>query len=149
MVMVAAWIAIGLYPIGIWVFCGLLLFKASPAILAGKETPLSRAIGFLHREYDADSFWWELIEMLRKFLLVGLFVRVQPGSIMQISIGLVVAAAYLCVTVAARTRDHMAERAAQVPPSILGRAEWSSCKQVHTRTARTTTSPSPRRSRFS
>ena len=47
-----------------------------------------------------------VFRMLRKFLLVGLFVTVQPGSIMQISIGTIVCAIYLCVVVAARTRDH-------------------------------------------
>ena len=45
------WLAVILYPIGITLFCGLMLLKASTAIIAGKETPLTRAIGFLHREY--------------------------------------------------------------------------------------------------
>ena len=71
--------------------------KASPAILAGKETPLSRAIGFLYREYDVTAFWWELMEMLRKFLLVGLFVVLKPGSIEQIVVGTIFSATYLMV----------------------------------------------------
>ena len=50
------------YPIGIWLFCALLLFKASTTILAGKETPLTRAIAFLYREYEPEKFWWGLIE---------------------------------------------------------------------------------------
>ena len=79
-------------PIGIWVFCALLLVKASTAILAGKETPLSRAIGFLYKEYDVTAFWWELMEMLRKFLLCGLFVVLKPGSIEQIAIGTIFSA---------------------------------------------------------
>ena len=40
--------------------------------------------------------------MLRKFLLVGLFVTVQPGSIMQIAIGTIFNAAYLMVQLQAR-----------------------------------------------
>ena len=83
------------YPIGIWLFCAVLLFKASTTILAGKETALTRAIGFLYKEYDPECFWWELMEMLRKFLLVGLFVTVMPGTIMQISVGTIVCAVYL------------------------------------------------------
>ena len=35
--------------------------------------------------------------MLRKFLLVGLFATIQPGTILQISIGAIVCAAYLMV----------------------------------------------------
>ena len=46
------WLAVILYPIGITAFCGLMLLKASTAIIAGKETPLSRAISFLYREFE-------------------------------------------------------------------------------------------------
>ena len=45
------------YPVGIWLFCAALLFKASTAILAGKETPLTKAVAFLIREYDPTTFW--------------------------------------------------------------------------------------------
>ena len=33
--------------------------------------------------------------MLRKFLLVGLFVILDPGTILQIAVGTIVSAAYL------------------------------------------------------
>ena len=95
--MLLVWLAVGLYPIGITVFCGLLLLKASTAIIAGEETPLSRAISFLHREYVPTAFWWEIAEMVRKFLLVGLFVTIQPGSIMQIAVGTITCAVFLMV----------------------------------------------------
>lgn len=101
MVRSVAWVAVIIYPIGIWAFCAMLLLKASTAILEGKETPLTRAIGFLYREYDTTCFWWELLEMLRKFLLVGLFVTVMPGTIMQISMGTIVCAVYLVRTASA------------------------------------------------
>ena len=90
-------VAVLTYPIAIWFFCFALLFKASPAIISGKSTPLSRAIGFLWREYEVTAFWWELVEMLRKFLLVGVFVVVKPGSVLQIAVGTTVCAAYLMV----------------------------------------------------
>ena len=38
---------------------------------------LSRAISFLHHEYEPHMFWWEVIEMLRRFVLVGLMVLMQ------------------------------------------------------------------------
>ena len=50
-----SFIAVLSYPIAIWLFCFVLLFKASPAILSGKSTPLSRAIGFLYREYEVTA----------------------------------------------------------------------------------------------
>ena len=40
--------------------------------------------------------------MGRKFLLVGLFVTLAPGSILQITVGAIVAAAYLMVQLNAK-----------------------------------------------
>ena len=57
------------------------------------------------RTDEPRTFWWELIEMMRKFLLVGLFVTLEPGSILQITIGTIVAAAYLMVQVCTRDRQ--------------------------------------------
>jgi hypothetical protein len=54
--------------------------KCRGDLLEGKETPLTKATSFLHKEYDPVCFWWELAEMLRRFFLVGIFVVVQPGS---------------------------------------------------------------------
>jgi len=96
-VMLVAWTAVGMYPVGILVATTLLLWKASSAIISGKHTPFSRAVSFLYKEYNVTTFWWELMEMLRKFLLVGIFVTLAPGSILQISVGTIVTAAYLMV----------------------------------------------------
>jgi uncharacterized membrane protein YhaH (DUF805 family) len=96
-VMAVAWVAIVVYPIGIWLGCVALLWKASAAIVSGEPTPFSRSISLLHREYKATTYWWELMEMLRKFFLVGLFVVLEPGTILQITCGTIVCATYLMV----------------------------------------------------
>ena len=59
------------------------------------------------RQYDVTCFWWELMEMGRKFLLVGLFVW-QPtqGSITQIAVGTIVAAVYLMIQLQAKPYKH-------------------------------------------
>ena len=62
-----AWIAVIVYPIGLWLFNLLLLLKASKAIISGNHTPLSRAISFLYVEYDRETFWWEVL--LEAYLL--------------------------------------------------------------------------------
>ena len=90
-----SWFAIVVYPIGLTFGCLLILYKASDAIVSGKPTHFSRAIEFLYMDYKVATFWWELMEMLRKFLLVGLFVILDPGTILQIAVGTVVSAAYL------------------------------------------------------
>jgi hypothetical protein len=104
-----AWIAVVAYPVGIWLFCLICLWRASSAIIAGKDTNFTRAVGMLHREYDATAFWWELAEMVRKFLLVGLFVTLEPGSILQIAIGTIVCAAFLLVQLQAKPYKNAAD----------------------------------------
>jgi hypothetical protein len=92
-----AWLAISLYPVGLISINAMLLFKARQAIVDGIETPLTRAIGFLHKEYDPICFWWEIPEMVRRFLLVGLFVVIEPGKMIQLALGTIVSAVYLLV----------------------------------------------------
>ena len=57
-VMCLAWVAIAIYPVGLLVAFGLLLFKARKAILSNRPTRLSRAIAFLHREYETHMMWY-------------------------------------------------------------------------------------------
>ena len=52
-VRVLAWVAIVLYPIGLIVLNGSLLFMARRAILKERPSVLSRGISVLHREYGA------------------------------------------------------------------------------------------------
>ena len=58
-----AWIAILLYPIGLLGTFAALLFAARHAIFTERPTVLSQTIAFLHRDFDKDFFWWELIEV--------------------------------------------------------------------------------------
>jgi len=97
-----AWVAVLVYPIGMWLGCFALLRKASTTIFSGKSTPFSRSVSFLYACYRVPAFWWELMEMLRKFLLIGLFVTVEPGTILQIFIGTVVSGAYFMIQMKAQ-----------------------------------------------
>ena len=97
-----AWLAVVIYPIGLMVFNGVLLYLARKAITSGKETPLSRSIAFLYKEFDVTCFWWELAEMLRRFLLVGLFVVIEPHTMMQLALGTIVSAVFLLVQLQAK-----------------------------------------------
>ena len=53
---------------------------------------LTKATMFLHREYEEKAFWWELIEMFRRFFLVGLMVVIAEGTLLQLVIGTLAAA---------------------------------------------------------
>jgi hypothetical protein len=53
-----ALLAIALYPIGLLLLFARLLFLARGAITSGRPTPLSTALGFLHREFEPRFYWW-------------------------------------------------------------------------------------------
>ena len=54
-----------IYPVGLLVLNGVLLFMARKAIMDNTPTTLSRSIAFLYREYEPHMWWWELVEMSR------------------------------------------------------------------------------------
>ena len=83
--------AIIIYPCGLPMAFGMLLLCARRSILS--RTPndsLKSAITFLHREYKTEFYLWELVEMVRRFLLVGVFMRIKRGSVEQLMYGAVV-----------------------------------------------------------
>ena len=41
------------------------------------------------------AFWWELCEMARRLLLVGIFVTIEQGSVTQIAVGTAFSVAYM------------------------------------------------------
>lgn len=97
-----ALIAIIVYPIGLLLIFGALLFCARRSINSGKPTQLSKAISFLYCEYETGFYWWELVEMARRFLLVGFFV-VKPGqgTVEQLAYGTLVSIVYLALQMSA------------------------------------------------
>ena len=103
-----AWAAIIIYPIGLLLLNGALLCAARHAILTGRHTLLSRSIAFLYREYESQFFWWELVEMLRRFVLVGCMVLAQ-GSMLQLVMGTLLSAIFLLVQVQASPYSEIAD----------------------------------------
>lgn len=97
---VQAWaiVAVCLYPVGVLALCTALLLVVRRPILLNRPTPLSRAVHFLYREYKPNFFWWELVEMARRFFLVGFFsLYPSPGSLAQIVTGTLLCAIYLFI----------------------------------------------------
>ncbi|KAL3912703.1 MAG: hypothetical protein SGPRY_008246, partial [Prymnesium sp.] len=93
-------VAIAVYPVGLLVLVAVLLFSARHAIYSNTPTRLSRATAFLHREYQPHLFWWELVEMLRRIVLVGLMVLYQD-TMMQLIVGSLLSAMFLLLQVQA------------------------------------------------
>ena len=90
-------IAILAYPVGNTILFGALLWRARAAILSGQTTGLSNAIHFLHGDYRPSFFWWELVEMSRRFILVGALANVRQGSVEQLAYGTIIAVIYLVI----------------------------------------------------
>ena len=84
-VVAVAWLAIVFHPIGLLILNAMLLFAAA-AILSRRPALLSDAISFLITS-TPHLWWWELVEMMRRLVLVGLFVLLQRGSITVIAGG--------------------------------------------------------------
>ena len=93
-----AYIFIAVWPLGVPCLFGGLL-----TVHHRRRSPiLSRAIGFLYREYAPDFFWFELLELARKLVLVGFLLLVpQRLSLVRILAGLLLMIAYLVVLLGA------------------------------------------------
>ena len=96
-VRIAAWLAIGVYACAVPILYALLLFRSRHSLSgAAPPTPLSHALLFLSRDYDARVFFWELVEVARKITITGFLALVDPGSLVQIYLGVAVA---LCILI--------------------------------------------------
>ena len=67
----------------------------------------------VHQAYEPHVFWWELLEIGRKFALVAVAVTFGPGSVMQLVWGILVTVTFLCLRFEAQpyrssAADHLA-----------------------------------------
>merc|ERR1740139_1471640 len=101
-----AMVAIMIYPVGISVMYIFAFAIAHPAIRKSRHTELSRALGFLSRDFEPEYLWWELIESWKKLTLVGFFALLKPGSILQVISAFIFSAIFsLLIGVAAPFKD--------------------------------------------
>ena len=109
MIQILAVLGICMYPIGVPLCYAMLLFRARVAITSEKGTKLSHATRFLHDAYKPRFFWWELMEVLRRFLLVGVACVIAPGSLLQLALGEAVALVFLVVQMQAHPYKRLAD----------------------------------------
>lgn len=101
-----AWTGILLYPVGISITYGLLMLRARSSIITDRPTALSKALGFLVRDYEPAFFWWELLEAWKKLGLVGFAVIINPGSIPQLVAAFIFSLIFMLLTaIAAPFKD--------------------------------------------
>ena len=88
-----AWLAILVYSVGIPALYAVVLLKERDVLLNNFRTKGSNALAFLHRPFRPAFFWWELVNVAQKLILVGFFVLqpFRPGSLLQLVLGTTVA----------------------------------------------------------
>ena len=108
-----AWAAIVMYPFGAFVLTATLLFRARTALRTNRPTATSRAIAFLHSEYKPESFAFELAEMARRVLFVGVFgVMPHPfsrGTMLQLAMACLVSVLYLTLQLQLKPYRHLSD----------------------------------------
>ena len=92
-----AYVAIALYPIGNTLLFGALLFFARDSIVRNRPTKLSTSIAFLYREYRTAFLFWEVIEMVRRVIFVGVFVAFRQGTVEQLAYATISAVLFLAL----------------------------------------------------
>ena len=91
-----ATLAILLYPVGIPVGYATLLFMSR----RGRIWRLRGALQLLSKDYTKGAYFWELAETSKKLLLTGFLALpiLQPGTLEQLLLALVISNAFLLVT---------------------------------------------------
>ena len=93
-----AWVAVAIHPVGLLLVTAALLgYHAGEIKGARPHTKLSRSLSFLYHSYSPDYYYWDLVEMGRRFLLVGVAVIVQPGSIVQLALATLLSLLFVIV----------------------------------------------------
>jgi len=127
-----AWIAIIIYAIGIPCSYAVLLYHARKALLLDKPTELSRALGFICREYRPSVFWWEVVELSRKLLLVGFATLINRGSLDQLCYGLLVCVCYMLLIAKSEPFKHEADNIAADAAALAQLAFFFWCVVLRT-----------------
>ncbi|KAL1499729.1 hypothetical protein AB1Y20_012416 [Prymnesium parvum] len=66
-----AFLFVAIWPVGVPLLFLLVLYSGSWAIQHGQSTQIEAATGFLHREYSKAYYWWEVLFLLQRLLVVG------------------------------------------------------------------------------
>ena len=83
-------VAIVLYPVCVPCCYLLLFYKVRHSVWKDEPTILSKSLGFFTEEYETTFFFWELIESVKKLLLVGAMSIVMPGQLSQLVVAFVI-----------------------------------------------------------
>jgi F0F1-type ATP synthase membrane subunit b/b' len=81
------------FPLGVPIGCYLILSRNQHKLFT--DPKFSERFGFLYGRYEEDYWFWEIVEMLRKFCLCGVIMFVKSGSMLQLCVSIVVGGLFL------------------------------------------------------
>ena len=89
-------VAILLYPVGVIFFSAWLLYLGrNTLILEEENTPYTRSIAFLHASFIPTFFYFDILELAKKLILIGFASLVNQGSVMQLMLGTLITLLFL------------------------------------------------------
>jgi hypothetical protein len=95
-ILFSLWIVI--IPLGFYVF----LKYISPSIEAQKFTSLTVACRFLWEDYTRSMWFWDIVDVMRKLLLTGIIMMIDPeegsNKMLRLVVAIVISILYLCVS---------------------------------------------------
>jgi hypothetical protein len=87
---------IAIWPVGLPCSYALLLFRCRTAIRQRRETALARATRFLHREYNPEFYFWEVLPLMQRLIISGWLLLIPAHyDAWRIFVGLLTAVGYL------------------------------------------------------
>ena len=108
-------LALLLYPVGVpLLFLGLLLSCRKQLSRVAPSTPLSASLQFLCAEYRKRFFFWEVLYSVKKLFFISFIRLVNPGTLLQPLLALVVAQSWLVCQLTAAPFKHVTDNALAV-----------------------------------
>lgn len=84
--------AVLVYAIGIPLGAFLILYTHRHKL---EDERCTARYGYLYKDYSVSYYSFEVLEMLRKFMLVGMLLFVMPGTVLQIAVALFITGLFL------------------------------------------------------
>lgn len=107
-VLVIAWMGILLWPVGMVAMYAAVLLPCRFMLLDNQPaSPLLHATAFLHRDYKAPYFWWEIAALVERTVLTGWLILVDYRyKVLRLLAALMISIAFLTLTLVCRPQKH-------------------------------------------
>ena len=90
-----AFVLMALWPVAMPLFFSATLFSQRKKLLSSRGSLVTKAISFLHKEYEPPFFWWEPVVLTQRIALSG-WIQLVPGNmaLVRIVLGLLISLVY-------------------------------------------------------